>query len=289
MKFVPSYARALLAGVALIVVTNAVVLAGVAYNRSGQPESVLKLTERELRIHDLSWSWPSTENSSIDAHLTWRVAQVPGWDEEVGYRSWYLGLSWLKPAQLRELGFEIPADLESEEGMERVAKQPSRRAWVVLENDGPAYQAALEYARKSLERATALASANADDPEFQQRLNTARGVLEREERMETRLYVVDAGPDETALRARYPDRQRYAIVNGRLNAMIEGDVGRRHMTALVAEIDADSIRVPHQYRSIVEPLARPQEYFREREPRFAATVNFGRRFEPWIVDLALLE
>ncbi|MFL6653087.1 MAG: DUF4824 family protein, partial [Sulfurifustaceae bacterium] len=46
--------RTLLAGIALIAATNAVALVGVAYNRSGEPSSVLKLTERELA---LPYSW----------------------------------------------------------------------------------------------------------------------------------------------------------------------------------------------------------------------------------------
>ena len=51
--------------------------------------------------------------------------------------------------------------------------------------------------------------------------------------------------------------------------------------------DLDAIRVPHRYRDIVEPLSPEAErtYMKRQEPRFAATINFGRRFEPWIVDL----
>ena len=38
----------LIAGIALIALTNAVALIGVWYNRSGEPESALRLTQREL-------------------------------------------------------------------------------------------------------------------------------------------------------------------------------------------------------------------------------------------------
>ena len=286
MKFVLSQARALLVGIALIVVTNAVVLAGVAYNRSGEPESVLRLNERELRIY--YWNWPANENSSIDVHLNWRVARVES-DDDVIYGGWQGALSWLEPVQLRELGFDVEGDIESEEGAEHVRRQPSRRAWVVLEHDGPAYQASLERARQKFERATALASANAGDKEFQERLNLVRAAMEREERSETRLFVIDVGRDEDALRAQYPDRQRHAIVNGRLSLMIEGNPGRRRVTAQVDELDVAAIRVPHMYREVVEPFVQPNAYPDDHEPRFAATVNFGRRFEPWIVDLSLLK
>ena len=286
MKFALSHTRALLLGVALIVVTNAVVLAGVAYNRSGEPESTLQLTERELNLHN--WSWPENENSSIDLNLSWRVAHDES-DEFAEYRSWYRGLSWLEPAELQELGFDVEADLETKEGAERVRRQPSRRAWVVLEYDGPAYQASLAHARKRLERAEALAQTNAGQREFETRLIAARNALQSEETFATRLFIVDVGRDEEALRKQYPDRQRYAIANGRLSAMIEGEVGQKRLAVQVAEVDVNAIRVPHAYRSLVEPYAQSREYGVNRAPRFAATVNFGRRFEPWIVDLALLK
>ncbi|HEY0939630.1 MAG TPA: DUF4824 family protein [Steroidobacter sp.] len=284
MKLVFSRARALLAGVALIVLTNAVVLAGVAYNRSGEPESVLKLTERELRVYN--WSWPENENSSIDLHLTWRVARAVSADVE--YPTWYHGLVWLEPAQVRELGFEVPGDLESQEGAQRVHRQPSRRAWVVLEYDGQAYQASVEHARNELERATALANANPGDREFEGRLDTARHAMEREEKFETRLFVVDVGRDEAALRAKYPNRQQYAIVNGRLRAMVDGRSGQQRVIVGIDDLDVDAIRVPHTYRALVEPITRFREGYYDREPHFSATVNFGRRFEPWIAELALL-
>lgn len=292
MKFALSHARALLLGVALIVVTNAVVLAGVAYNRSGEPESSLQLTERELRIR--RWSWPSNDNSSIDLYLNWRIAEIKRGDDE--YRDdeyeggmWYHGLAWLKPEQLRELGFEVDGDLESKQVMERIRRQPSRRAWIVLELDGPAYQASLERARQKLERATTLASANPGDREFQGRLNSARDSMNREENTATRLFVVDAGPDEDALRTRYPDRKRYVILSGRLMTTIEGPEGRKRLVAQLARIDVDVIRVPHAYRSLVESYVQAGDGYADRKPRFTANVSFGRRFEPWIVDLSLLE
>jgi hypothetical protein len=282
VKLAFSQARALLLGVALIVVTNAVVLAGVAYNRSGDPEAVLKLTERELRIR--SWTWPENENSSIDLHLSWRVASRE--TDEDGY-DWYRGLHWLQPAQLRELGFDVVDDVESEEGQERVRRQPSRRAWLVLEFDGPAYQTELTLARQRAERAATLAQVNAGDSEFQDRLNAARSEVTREERSETRLFAVDAGRDAAALRKRYPDRQRYAIVNGHLDVAVDGPPRQRRMIAHITEIDVGAIRVPHTYRAIIEPLI--STYYPSREPRFTATVDFGQRFEPWIVELVSLQ
>lgn len=285
MKFQWSRTRALLIGVALIVVTNAVVLAGVAYNRSGEPEAVLRLTERELRLS--YWSWPENENSSIDLQLSWRVARTQ--HEPIGYM--YGGLDWLQPAQLQELGFDVSGDMQSSEDAQRVSRQPSRSVWVALEYDGPAYQASLEQARAALERATALAEANAGEEEFKERLKAAQAELEREKRTDSRLFIVDVGLDPDALRARHPNRQQYVMVRGRLRISILGPEGQQRPVAHVYDLDVDAIRVPYDYRDIVEPLTRTDDatYYDRREPRFQATVNFGRRFEPWIVDVQSLQ
>lgn len=282
MNFRWSRARALLIGLALIVGTNAVVLAGVAYNRSGEPEAVLQLTERELRLR--YWSWPDNENSSIDVHLSWRIVPVDD-PTHLGYV--HGNLHWLQPAQLRELGFDVSGDMQSNEDAQRVSRQPSRRAWLVLEYDGPAYQASLEQARIALERATSLALANAGDDEFERRLKFAQANMEKEQRFDSRLFVVDVGLDPDALRTRYPDRRQYVVVRGRIGMSVQGPPERQRPVARIVDLDVDAIRVPYQYRETVEPLTRtPQATFYDRrEPRFRATVNFGQRFEPWIVDL----
>jgi len=288
VKLAMSRTRALLVAVALIVVTNALVLAGVAYNRSGEPDSVLRLTERELRIQHPSWltHW----NSNVDLRLTWRYAQTrlagqDGPDE-------YFGLHWLQPEQLRELGFEVEGDLESTEHLARLDRQPSRRAWVVLEYDGPAYHARLEKLHQKLEHAASLAQAHPDDERLKTQWDSARTALRLEELVESRLLAVDAGPEAAALRARYPDRHTYAIVGGRLDVSVSGEPGRRRLIARVIAIDTDTIRVPHAFRTVIEPflpdapgpLRAPQG-----GPGFAATVHFGRRFEPWVTDFERLE
>ena len=52
----------LIAAIALIVLTNVVVLAGVAYNRSGEPDATVTLTERELNLAG-SWRLEDREDS----------------------------------------------------------------------------------------------------------------------------------------------------------------------------------------------------------------------------------
>jgi hypothetical protein len=288
VTFVVSRTRALLLGVALILLSNAIVLAGVAYNRSGEQESALQLTERELSLQ--RWHWPQNENSSVDLYLKWRVAySLPPDDQPRS--DWYHGIHWLQPEQLRELGFEVEGDLNSGQRANQLSSQLSRRAWLVLEHDGPAYQAELDILRRKLERAASLVQARPDDDQLGVDLQAARSALEYAERAESRLLIVDAGPDAAALRARYPDRHRYAIVGGRLEVSVQGAAGRRRLVARVKDVDVSAIRVPHAYRSVVELFLSNDRYVpgASGESRFVATVNFGRRFEPWIVDFTPLE
>ena len=274
--------RLLLAGVALILATNAVVLGGVAYNRSGEPESTLALTERELRISH--WNWPDNENSAIDLELSWRVPSV----NEFHYY-WGSEPDWLQEAQLRELGFDLSTPIADDEAARAYARQPSRRAFFVLEQAGPASQAAIDYARRRLERAAALAAANSADKQLQDELRSARDWMESEERTASQLFVIDAGVDATALRERYADRTRFAVVRGRVSVMVEGEPGQRRLVGRIEALDIQMIRVPHEYRAMVEPLVPRERQVPEAGPRFSATVSFGRRLEPWIAAFARLE
>jgi len=61
----------LLAGLGLIALTNAIALSGVVYNRSGDPEATLRLTQRELRT-PYRW-YGNRENSGLALSLVWRV------------------------------------------------------------------------------------------------------------------------------------------------------------------------------------------------------------------------
>ena len=104
--------RPLWLGLGLILASNAIAPAGVWYNRSGEPQAQLQLSEREIQLPYDSWL-RGEENSGLRLQLAWREADA----------TW----SWLDEAKLRELGF-APSDLG------RGAERP---LWLVLELDGP--------------------------------------------------------------------------------------------------------------------------------------------------------
>lgn len=271
MKIAWSNTHALIAAVTLVLVSNAIALGGVAYNRGGEPESVLQLTEREVPIQ--FWSWPDNENSAVHLQLFWRVSG--------GEHDWQRDAEWLSAEQLRQLGFLLPPRGALPEELRRYTRQPAREALFALEYAGPAYRSALERRRESLRKAEVELATASSNETLRTRVDTARQELQREEGTASRLFVVAVDVDAGSLRKRYPDRKQYAIVRGTVSLRAES----AKVVAQIDDVNTNVIRVPYAYRAVVEPLLGERTYFTEGAPRYAATVQFGRRLEPWIVEL----
>ncbi|MFC5697347.1 DUF4824 family protein [Pseudomonas sp. GCM10022186] len=254
----------LIAGLALIALTNAVALGGVWYNRSGEPESSLLLSERELRR---SHEWSRHENSGLALRLEWRRPRDPASDDR------YQRLM-LDEARLLALGFIAP-----ENGDPRHDSQ-ERQALVVLELDGPARKAELERVREGLQNARIELRANPNDKRRQDAERAARDYLDHEEQRDSRLFAVDLGLDREALRSRYPDRSRYAIVPGSVHAWVRDG----HLTGQISELRITAINVPHAWRHTLDKALE-----RDRPAPFQVRVSFGQHLEPWMGEAPALE
>lgn len=279
--------RALVAGVALIVLTNAVALVGVAYNRSAA-ESSLRLGERELW---LPWnSGFEAENSGLALRLAWRTlaAEREGTTAfDMSYAVMGGAPAWLDRAKLAELGFDVARAEEMTKGRMRFEKQLPREVLLVLELDGPAYRQALERARKHADSQEALRAANPGKKEFEERARMAREQLGREEREASRLFAVDAGLDAATLRAKYPDRARFAIVRGEVRPQFDGYRNRNRLAGYISKLSVESVNVPHELRPVLEPVPRRgRGRPNEKAAPFEATAAFGERFEPWMTAAA---
>lgn len=274
--------RFLLAGVALIAVTNAVALLGVAYNRAGTPESVLKLSQREL---GLPYSWADeSENSGLALNLRWRVLA-----EETGQPEWldHTGSggtpAWLNKSKLAALGFDVSKAEGAPESGRHYGKQLSREVLLILELSGPAYQQVLQRARQRVAREEALQAANPGRKEFEQRAKSAREQLGREELENSRLFVIDAGLDAGNLRARYPDRTRYAIVRGQVRPHLFSDEKNPQLRVVVTSL-SNKVNVPLAlHQAFGQPRPPRQRFEQSRLTRYEVTLAFGQRFEPWML------
>ncbi|HSK08796.1 MAG TPA: DUF4824 family protein [Vicinamibacterales bacterium] len=114
---------------AVLLVSNLAVLAGAGWNRRAEPEAVLELTERELRLP------PSVaENTALALSLTW-VDPGGGRRIEPGQQV----IAWFDRTKLEAIGFDCRAPLNTE-SVVRYRSLPSRRTYAVLEYDGDAWR-----------------------------------------------------------------------------------------------------------------------------------------------------
>jgi hypothetical protein len=247
--------RGLLAGLALIALANAVALAGAAWNRRGEPEATVTLTERELRI---PWSAINDEDDTgLNLQLEWNARWAAGDRAPKG----------IPLATLRELGFEP-----------RVGrKEPPRTAWVVMEMDGEAWRQWVAKRRRQVEEERRKEPESDCPPgsDLEQMLVSG-----------SRLVVVDAGRDRHALRRRHPDRSRYFVVPGTVHV---SEVRPGAFQGLVSGLRVESIHVPLKLRPTLDEIVTAERVRRETSnsgeshpPRYSATVSFGRRGEPWL-------
>jgi hypothetical protein len=281
-----SRAHTVIAGLGLVALTNAVALVGVVYNRSGEPESKVSLTQRELRTPYRSYG--NRENSGLALSLVWRVLN----EESIAtqFYAWrYAGIggtpAWLDKARMQALGFDTSAhSIDSDSrGRARYEKQLPREVLLVLELDGPAYRRSLELATQYAARDEAKLAAFPADKELDTRAKNARESVEWETNRNSRLFVVDAGLESAVLRAKYPDASRYAIVRGKVR-LVSFDTKSGGM-GYISGLSIESINVPFALREVFGSAALIGDADQNRAP-FAATVAFGRRLEPWITAAA---
>lgn len=282
--------RYLIAGLALIGLVNAIALAGVYWNRQPPQESRLVLSERELLSTYAYWR---KDNSNLALRLDYR------WPSQADKAQYYLSLD---AAKMAELGFQVPAEL-NEQTVRRYRRQLDRDALLVLELDGPAYQRELQLARAAYAEAQRLQASVPDSKDLREAAEQAGNALEYEQQRASRLLVVDAGLDQQALRTRYPDPQRYAIVRAIVEVQAssvasewtgEGEDPRpnsqRWVWQLGGSVDTpglQSLNLPRRWHATFAglPLTPRDVKHGEQQKLFSAEVAFGRRLEPWFVTL----
>lgn len=228
------------AALLVLIVTNAFVLGGVAWNRSGEPTGRIVLDQCDVNSFK-NWS---------GRHKAPRYMFL--WSE-----------SGVVDAETLEdlYGTDWAADNH--------AKWFERRLYVVLKHGGPEWE------------------------EFVER----RGQREPDglyDGREPRLITVGGDVDPGRLLEKYAETEGRAIVAGyigRRQWIVDRSRGRYWDTA------SDRIAIESQYRDVVEGISDARRDLEERargparidlppcEPTHRITVNWGRRFEPWISSI----
>ena len=275
---------ALLGAAALVVAVNGFVLGHVAWNRAGTPDATMVLTERELPV---AYSPREVESSAIslcldaDHMASWGRLDDPDLDV----------LKWLDGAKLGELGFDVHIPSNFDEATEHLSRQLARKAYVVLEFQGPAwesYRAALERLRSPRTDAQSAPAVESWQAE----------AAARDLRSGSRLFIVDAGLDPVALRKRHADRGAYLVLPAKIRAYLDA---RRTGVECQSEscrargivsLAIDEVVVPRRLHSALPPSARTDQTgsraSADHDPTYEVAIRSGALYEPWVESIQSL-
>lgn len=277
--------KLLIASVCLLLLTNVVVLAGVAYNRTGEPLASIELTERELPVH-YSYS-SSDENSGTSLELKW---QLPNPDDDPDYLSTvYVTPAWLDDDKLTGLGFDIEA-IKSDIGRYKYrTSNLTADVVLVLEYKGDAYNKLLSLAEKKAELLRNSAADYPDDKKAAKKLEGFEKQLKRLQISQSRIYIVDAGLDEHILMKKYAGKTNYLFVRGEVGLSWDDDevVGR------IRHLYIKQVHVPLPFSEQVAAITKGEGYATYGNdlipPRYKVRLNIGQRLEPWISSVTKME
>lgn len=171
---------------------------------------------------------------------------------------------WMDAAKLADLGFDCAVPVDSPGARRHYSSMPARRVFLALEYNG-------ESAQKASHQTAG----------------------------KTRLFVVDADQDANRLRARYPDREHYAICPGAVRIVFrhrDSSNDSAHDTPRI-EGRIDSLRpseifVPLPYSKILRELPRSDSENHDEppaaQPRYAVRICWGANYQPWVEGVRLL-
>jgi len=277
--------KLMLTCVLLLLLTNIVVLAGVAYNRSGEPLFSLELTERELPINQSFSS--KDENSGTTLSLLWQIHDP---DKEPQYRSTTYGSpDWLDHEKLTELGFDMKKIKSDKDKYRQRTSHLATKVILALEYQGGSYDRAMARADK---KANELRQELANDPDDKALLNALSKyelTLTRLKVSRTRLYVVDAGLDKQALMQKYSDQNNILLVRGEIGLHWTDNVVSGRIRQLY--IQKVHVPLPLSAQLTTWTYEETNANYRNRSipPRYKVRLNIGKRWEPWIESVTQME
>jgi len=260
---------------ALVVVSNLAAWRVAALNRRGEPEAVLVLTERELPLPE-----KQAENTALILRLVFDRWRERG-DTVVREAEWF------DRAKLESIGFDASRPVTAENA-DYYRTRPPRATYVALEYEGARWLKDLEQARREPQPPFSFTV-----PESAVQNGVVR-LAPRDPFLDSHLTPIDVDNDPAALRARHPDTRAVAVVEATVALRYVGNAGQPPFLAgRVTSVLPAAISVPREWRGVLEGLqtdagsgTRPPP---QREPRFRVTVSWGRRLEPWITNVELLQ
>lgn len=265
--------RGVLTAGAVLVLANGAILVNVTRNRAGNPDAVVRLSEREARAF-----MPPEDQMELMLilRLEWQMALGPNGED-----------TWFDRARLEALGFkDLPADSDTARGPRWLGGE--RVGYAVLELAGPAWerwdavqQAQRDSARARRDSAQMAAAPQAADHQHGPAAPRPPGTRA------SRLMAVDIGPDPLALREQYPERSRYLILPANYRADFTAPVrdsagtvtspGR--VTGRITQLLPGTLVVPQPLRDSLLSLGAGAP---DSTTHYEFSLKVGKRWEAWV-------
>jgi len=179
------------------------------------------------------------------------------------------GENWFDQKKLKETGFDVSVPLDSKDTARYYANSQSREVFVALEFEGSAWQKWLEENRERLKRqATYVPRKEFEISQIEAQWQSTA----------SRLMAIDVGLDPEELRRRYPDRQHVMILRGVAQPTVVQIAGQRpYLQGRIAQILTQTINLPAEFRGLSTYAS------------YVVTLRVGRRYEPWIADVRVVQ
>ena len=265
----------------IIVITNIIILAGIALNRSSEPQREIVLTERELRMPYRAHK----ENSGLSLKLRWRTL---GKDvDSVQYYYSRHSPTWFDVKKLKELGFDnIDEYIQVDHRTTNYRLPITKEVFIVLENNGESYRESLKRAEVQLKKEEDLLELSSDDKRLHENAKEAQKQFEKEKTSVSRLFVIDVGIDPEILSKKYSDQARYIITKGLVKPQY--DYRDKMVSGSIRSLSVSSIHVSLKYRELFDVAStknRSKRNAYQSSQKYEVVLAYGSRYEPWIVDI----
>ncbi|MBN1379410.1 MAG: DUF4824 family protein [Gammaproteobacteria bacterium] len=269
--------RLLIIAAAIMVISNIAVFARVVYNRSEESQTIV-LTERELSLPYYYYRHKE-ENSGIHLQLQWRTNE----DNDSGRYYHNNHDHIVSREKLEELGFTVLEDCGVSRS-DRGGRDQSRKAWVLLQYNGSAYQEVVEKQKQYLNKRRSEIGDVKAEPEKRELLNIEER-LEQIKNFQTRLYVVDISLDKEKLQTQLEDSKQSFILAAEIANRSYCDEDKKVIRVSIDALLPSQINIPVQYHGLLASLTGEDSRKADELPRFEVEIALGKLDEPWVLGV----
>lgn len=269
----------------VLAITNIFVLTGVNLNRSGEPTSHTILTQRELREPHIYYL--NKDNNAIFLRFDYR------YDRD----------NWLNEEGLEKLGFDIEGYRNSKDQKLFMSKE----VFIVLENDGDAYQESLKRAEERVIEKELLYNKDLNNEVLKHQMIQLKKELLSEQLSKSRLFAIDAGLSYEKIRQKYDNIRKYIIVKGVIWPIYypKFDNVPDRFYAFIEKLSIPKLYIPLKHSKWIRELSDKIEKERNvyaylldydygfskfnKKPGYQVELKYGKHYEPWVVSVDKIE